>query len=417
MKIERKLFHALILLWTMLVLGLQNVQAAYYDTLPKGVRLLAFRQVQTSDIKNEFSENGEKESLSFNQSLSSEELSQIEGADIYFDELKKLSPTAYEMFRVGRYDIDAHAEVEVQGFGVAYGVTERLTAYVSVPYYRADVIMNVQRTESNNYQEVAQELNQSGQESDTSYFLNQLTSQLPDADGQLLQTVLVRNYNYEPIGSWNAQGLGDIELTGLYRLTDWQYSGLATSFGVTLPTGREDDPDILQDIAFGDGQTDLFVEFGGGVTLLDTKLDLDASLRYTHQFSSTKTLRIPENSDMQFSSKKGEFKEKLGSMLSSNLVASYKTKPWLELQAGHEFLFEGAPEYNSPYQEANKILALNGGENYHIIKTGAKLTTIDLYQKGEFAVPMSVQLMARRTVAGQNTPEVTRLDLEFRLFF
>lgn len=391
--------------------------AAYYDTLPKGVRLLAFRQVQTSDIENEFSKEGRRESLSFNQSLTSKELSEIKGADIYFDELKKTSPAAYEMFRVGRYEIDTHAQLQVQGFGVAYGLTERLTTFVSIPYYRASVLMDVKRTESNNYQDVANQLNQSGQESDTAYLLNQLTSQLPDADGQLLQTVLVRNYEYKPIGSWNAKGLGDVELTGLYRLTDWKSSGLATSFGVTLPTGRVNDPDILQDMAFGDGQTDLFLEFGGGISIMERKLDLDASLRYTYQIESHKTLRIPESEKMQFSSEKGEFNEKLGNMWNSDLMVSYKTHSWLQFQAGHEFLFEGSPNYSSPYQEANQILGLRSGESYHIIKTGLKLSTVELYQMAKFSMPMSVQLLARKTVTGRNTPEVSRVDLEFRLFF
>lgn len=400
-----------------LLLTALQVQAAYYETLPKGVRLFAARQVQTTDIKNNFSQSGQKESLSFNQSLTSQELSQIDGADVYFDELKNISEEAYEMFRVGAYDIDAHAEVNVQGFGLAYGITDRLTSYISIPYYRADVSMNVKRTQDNNYQAVASLLNQSGQESDSAYFLNQLTGQLPDADGELLQTVLVKNYGYQPLGNWKAQGLGDIELTGLYRLTDWQDSGLATSFGVTLPTGREANPDILQDIAFGDGQTDIFLEFGGGVSLLESKLELDASLRYTHQFGSDKIFRVPENEDMQFSDQKAEFYENLGQMWTSHLMASYHLNDWLTLQGGHEFMHEALPEYDSPYKNANEILSRNGGETYHIAKAGIKFSTIKLYHKGKFAAPLTVQLLGRRTLGGRNTPEVTRFDLEFRLFF
>jgi hypothetical protein len=104
-------------------------------------------------------------------------------------------------------------------------------------------------------------------------------------------------------------------------------------------------------------------------------------------------------------------------MWNSDLMVSYKTHSWLQFQAGHEFLFEGSPSYSSPYQRANQVLALETGESYHIIKTGLKLSTVDLYRTGKFAIPMSVQLLARKTVAGQNTPEVSRVDLEFRLFF
>src|SRR5690554_1741099 len=97
--------------------------AAYYDTLPKGVRLVALRQVQTEQISGGFDAQGSKEGLAFHQSLSSKELSEIKGADIYFEELKNISPEAYDRFTTGAYFIDANAQVKVQGLGVAYGVS------------------------------------------------------------------------------------------------------------------------------------------------------------------------------------------------------------------------------------------------------------------------------------------------------
>lgn len=394
-----------------------STQAAYYDTLPKGVRLLALRQVQTSSITGGFDPDGSKNTLAFDQSLSSKELSEIQGADIYFDELKNISPEAYDKFTTGAYSIDANAEVKVQGLGVAYGVTNRFTAYVAIPYYRADVNMKIKRTEKNNYEQVANLLNESGDPSDTAYFLNQLTEQLPDADGALLQTVLMRNYGYEPIGDWTAQGLGDIELVGLYRLTDWQQSGLATSFGVVLPTGRIKNPDMLQDIPFGDGQTDLFLEFGGGVSLLDTRLEIDSSLRYTHQFGSNKSLRIPQSSEMRFSDKKGNFEEKLGDKINYNISGLYKHKIWLNSILGYEFKSRADSSFESEYTEANQILAEDSHELSHTMKAGIKLTTIDLYKAGKFAAPISLEFIGRRVFSGENTPQMTRFDLEFRLYF
>lgn len=394
-----------------------SAQAAYYETLPKGVRLVALRQVQTTAITGGFDPEGSKNSLAFNQSLSSKELSEIKGADIYFDELKNISAEAYDKFTTGAYYIDANAQVKVQGIGVAYGVTNRLTAYVSIPYYRADVSMKIKRTEKNNYEQIANILNESGDPSDTAYFLNQLTEQLPDADGELLQTVLMRNYGYEPIGDWSGQGLGDIELVGLYRLTDWQQSGLASSFGVVLPTGRVKNPDMLQDIPFGDGQTDLFLEFGGGVSLLDTKLEIDSQIRYTYQFGSTKSLRIPQSSQMRFSDKKGDFKEKLGNKINYNFSGQYKHRIWLNSILGYEFKNRGDSYFESDYAQANQILAEDSHEVSHTLKAGLKLSTIDLYKTGKFAAPMSLEFIGRRVFSGENTPQMTRFDLEFRLYF
>lgn len=390
---------------------------AYYETLPKGVRLVALRQVQTTEITGGFDPQGAKNTLAFNQALSSKELSEIQGADIYFEELKNISPEAFDRFTTGAYYIDANAQVKVQGLGLAYGVTDRLTVYAAIPYYKADVSMRIKRTQKNNYDQIAKILNESGNPSDTAYFLNQLTEQLPDADGALLQTVLMRNYGYEPIGDWSGQGLGDIELVGLYRLTDWQHSGLATSFGVVLPTGRIENPDILQDIAFGDGQPDVFLELGGGVTLLDTKLEIDSSLRFTYQMSAQKTLRIPQSAQMRFSDKKADFNEKLGNKMNYNLSGQYKHTNWFSSVAGYEFMNRGQSTYTSSYTEANEILALDSHEQSHTMKLGLRMSTIDLYKTGKFAAPMSIELMGRRVVHGQNTPQLTRFDLEFRLYF
>lgn len=397
--------------------GSSESRAAYYETLPQGVRLVALRQVQTDKISGGYNAQGAKEDLSFHQSLSSKELSEIKGADVYFEELKKISPEAFDRFTTGAYYIDANAEVKVQGLGVAYGVTQRLTAYVALPFYKADVNMRIERTQKNSYSQVAQLLNESGDASDGAKFLNQLTEQLPDADGALLQTVLTKNYGYKPIGNWNAQGLGDIELVGLYRLTDWSMSGLATSFGIVLPTGKIDNPDILQDIAFGDGQTDLFLEFGGGVTLLDTRLDLDSSLRYTHQFGSTKTLRVPQSDEVRFSDNKADFYEKLGNKINYNLSGQYKHSDWINSILGYEFMQRGNSTFESSLNEANRILARDSHELSHTLKAGLKFTTIDLYKKKKFAAPMSLEFIARKVVQGQNTPEITRFDLEFRLYF
>lgn len=391
--------------------------AAYYDTLPKGVRLVALRQVQTEQISGGFDAQGSKEGLAFHQSLSSKELSEIKGADIYFEELKNISPEAYDRFTTGAYFIDANAQVKVQGLGVAYGVSDRLTAYVAIPFYKANVNMRIERTQQNSYDEVAGILNESGNPNDTANFLNQLTQQLPDADGALLQTVLTKNYGYQPIGNWAAEGLGDIELVGLYRLTDWSQAGLATSFGVVLPTGRIENPDILQDIAFGDGQTDFFLEFGGGVSLLDTRLELDSSLRYTYQFGATKTLRVPQSDEVRFSDKKADFYEKLGNKISYNLSGQYKHTAWFNSILGYEFMQRGNSVFESSLQEANRILAIDSHELSHTLKAGLKLTTIDLYKMKKFAAPMSLEFIARRVVQGENTPEITRFDLEFRLYF
>jgi hypothetical protein len=391
--------------------------ATYYETLPKGVRLLAYRRVQTTSVSSQFGESGQKESIGFEKGLGSDDLLSIPTVQIYLDEMKNISPDAYDKFLVGAYKIDADAQILVHGFGLAYGLSDRLTAYLSVPYYDARVTMNVQRTAPNNYQEVADLLSASGDKSDTARLMEQLTRQLPDADGPFLQSVLMNQYGYSPIGNWEGKGLGDIEIAALYRLTDWQSSGLATSFGLAAPTGRISNPDILQDISFGDGQWDVFGEFGGGIHLLDKRLGLNSSLRYTYQLPSTKTFRLPDQTQFSLSSEKFDVKEKMGDEIYYNFKATWTFNSWIEGQAGMDYRYRFPSEYSSSSSQANELLARFTDEKETRIRAGFLVSTIEAFKNKKFAMPMSLGLTGMKTVSGSNIPDLTRLDLELRIFF
>jgi len=227
----------------------------------------------------------------------------------------------------------------------------------------------------------------------------------------------MRQYGYQPLGNWEGKGLGDIELAALYRLTDWQSSGLATSFGAVAPTGRINNPDILQDINFGDGQWDLFAEFGGGVHLMDKRLGLNSSLRYTYQMASTKTFRMPDQSQVSLSSDKFEFKEKLGDEIFLNIKTTWTFNSWVEGQLGIDHRMRFQSKYESSLNQANELLSRFSEQKETRLRAGFLLSSIDAFQRKKFQLPMSVALTGMTTVQGQNVPSLTRFDLEFRLFF
>lgn len=393
------------------------LEASYYETLPQGVRLLAYRRVETSSVTSEFTETGRRQNISFNQNLGAQDLQSIAGAGIYLDEIKAISPEAYNLFTLGQYHIDADAQVKVDGLGLGWGITDRLTVYASLPIYKAEVRMNIERTQGNNYNEVADLLSESGDKSETTMIMEQLTRQLPDADGRLLQTVLTKEYGYQPLGNWNATGMGDLEIGAIYRLTDWDSAGLATSFGLVLPTGKTEDIDVLQDFSFGDGQTDIFVEFGGGVALLDRRLELDMVTRYTHQLPSEKMYRIPSNPGFSLGDRKGSFDEKLGDIIEFRALSKFHLNSWVALNFGYDYRFQQESQYSSEYTQANLWLAENTLQREHRLRGGVSVSSINAYKAKRFPLPMQMHFMAYQSVAGENIPKLTRFDLEFRFFF
>ena len=404
-----------------LALGLTAISGvafgAYYSTLPEGVRVAVFRQVMTTTIDEEFNSNSKPIGFDVNVNLNAAALRESSSISEYiFSELQNISQSAYDTFTFGTYKIDGRAEVNVQGYAFGYGINDRITTYMSVPIYNANVVMDMQRTGADTQSQVLQILN--GTNSNNQFqttFQEFLSGQNLGVTEGLIQSVVTNLYGYKPLGSWQARGLGDVDLITLIRLSDWKDAGLAATYGITFPTGRIDDPDLLQDFAFGDGQTDVFAEIGGGVT--KGHLELESSIRYTYQIAADKELRIPESSQFVLSDRKGTFKEKLGNKVDFMLGSKWNFNDQWALLGQYLYSHMGEAKYESEYQNANSILAENTAVDTHTARFGVNYSTVGLYNRGAFMLPLQASLSGQSIFAGTNTPTYTRFDFEVRFFF
>ena len=392
--------------------------ASSYATLPKGVRVGGYRHVLTGEISSSYGANSDESSYALREGLTAKSLESInEATKEYFEQLKAISKDAYDNFTFGEYAAQGTGEVSVNGFGMGWGVTDRLTAYFSMPIYKANVNLNITRTQGNNHKETMQSLGQNTNLSADQKLIKDITAQLPDAKQELLQSIVVNYYNYKPIGNWQGQGLGDLEIGAMYRLTDWRNSGIAIGGGIVLPTGRTDHPDILQDIAFGDGQTDLFAELFMGRSFFYRKVDFDFGIRYTHQFAKTKEVRIPDSYEFPLSTTKAEVKEKLGNMISIVVGPSYKFTNWFSVSGAYGYDKKFQSTFESEYKLANKILAINTDSESHNIKLAANFSTVNLYRMERFPIPLTISLRAQDKIAGKNTPKHSQYEVDFKFFF
>lgn len=394
-----------------------QAHGAYYDTLPKGVRMLALRQIQTSTIKSAFNRQQQEQEYFFKLNLDAKSLEGIDDTiNAVFEQVKSVSPDAYNQLTFGEYQARGEANVQVRGGGLAYGVNNRFTIYGTFPWYDARVNLDIQRTRGNNYQQVADSLRASG-DSTAAQVLSQIAPDLPDINGGVVQSVVVNYLNYQPLGNWQAEGMGDMELGFFYRLTDWDDAGIALSGGVVLPTGREDDPDILQDFAFGDGQTDVFAEVGGGFRILNTNFSYDTFTRLTYQFAHDRVMRVPESADYPYGSENAEFREKLGNMIDHRSELNFMVRRWLSFGAGYHYNYIEQAQYDSQYDLANRVHALETERTQHTLRSAVYFSTVPLYKSGDFFLPFNASFTTQHIVGGLNTPKYNRYDLEFRFFF
>jgi len=379
------------------------LHAAYYDVLPKGVRNFTWRFVQTGTITGSYNGSGDFKGYNVNANINAEAIRGVNGAvDAYLDTLKVSSPADYAAFSLGTFEGSAKSKVHAQGLGGGYGVTDKLTFYGFVPFYTAEVDLQINRTAKG----------QTTAGTNASVILQNL----PDVDVRLIQSLFVNYYNYQPLGRWNANAFGDAELGFLYQLRKWRNAGALISMGAVAPTGRKDNPDILQDISFGDGQWDAFYEFGGGFAF-DPNWSLDLWSRLTYQFPYHAIVRQPDSSTFPVTKNKGEARIKLGNKYAGNTQLNYSWNDEFSTGLVYGVEYTEKTDYRSQNATADHILETDTEKISHVARINFNFSTIGLYNQKKFFLPFGVTLAGQSIFAGKNIPKYDRVDAEFRFFF
>ncbi len=393
---------------------LGNAYAQTWAQLPKGVRALGYRNVTTTPIKSNFNQFRSETSLSTNFRVDAITLNDISNNILIPGQ--DIDETAYKNLLVGEYGVDAQARANVNGFGFAYGLTDKLMLYTEIAYYNANVTSRIKRTKGNNYKEIEQYLRSKGNITYSDKQVAEILHNMIDLNEQNIQSVITNYYNYKPIGTWQGQGYGDMETGVMIKAIDKGTWGLQVYPGVVLPTGRQDDPDILQDIGFGDGQFDVFGELGTGYIVNDN-LSFGTRFRYTYQAPSKKELRVPTARDFSLSSQKGEFDVKYGDKLNFMVNSTVAVNDWFSFTPVYRYLYQMKSEYDSSFGAANDYLSYNSDKQEHQVQLTASVSSIQPFLKKKFALPAQFNFNIVQTVSGKNVPKVGRFEVELRLIF
>lgn len=402
-----------LVIFTLASLMVSSTYAQVHKTLPKGVRLFAYRNVKTSPIDAEYNQSQSLNPLSYDVKANAQTLSGLSTTvQAAFDEIRSESQAAYDKLTFGDFNLSAQAQVQVHGFGGGFGITDRLTVYGILPFYDARVNMQYRQTRNSNAQEVADEFNNG----DINGAISSIVGAIPSVNGNLIQSIVVNTLGYKPIGNWHGRGYGDFELGAMYVLHDSTRWGLATTNGIMAPTGRQSDPDLLQDIAFGDGQWDIFTEFALAYMPSDS-WRFGTTWRYTYQAPSEKTLRIPFDEDVPLGDTKGRFDVKFGDRVDATISATHIFNDWLSFSPLYELAYQMPSKYESKYSDANRILAANSDRIAHNVRLSGSFSTVTPYTKKKFLLPAVITMNVQQTVAGKNVPKMTRYEIEFRMYF
>ncbi len=400
----------------MLSLGLfTQAWAAYYDTLPKGVRTLVWRNVRTTDINSRLNDSSSTQAYDWSVNLDSATIQELESVGFLIDELNDISPAAAAAFTAGEYRGTAVANVTVDATGLAWGFTNNLTGYVYAPYFRANVDVNIQKLQDNNVAEINGLIDPNS--STAAAVFDNLSPELARVlNERTYQSVFVNSLGYQPLGDWEGQGFGDTEVGMLYRITDKPDWGIAVSTGFMIPTGYVDRADVVQDFGFGDGQWDAFGEIGGGFDILP-EWTFDTWVRYTYQFPMTQVLRVPESEDFPFGSESETFYIKLGDRIKGSISSTYEFNDYLSIRPEYLHEVAASSDFRSLNPEADRIYEVRTNQVIQEAKLSLMFTTVNWFQQGKFIAPLDLSISAQTLVNGRNVPDFSRFDLDFRIYF
>ncbi len=387
------------------------VFAQTWKTLPKGVRIVGYRNVTTSKIDSNFNQFRSETSLGATFKIDGATLNNLSGN---FLNPSNIDPDAVKALTVGEYAVDASAQANVHGSGIGYGLTDRVMFYAELAFYNANVNANLKRTRGNSYKKVADLLSHSSDPAMQA--LSENINRLPDVNEKTIQSVITDYYGYKPIGTWQGSGYGDLETGLMFNVLDRSTWGVLLYPGIVLPTGRQDDPDILQDMGFGDGQFDAFGEMATGYIFNDY-LKVGTTFRYTYQHPTDKKLRVQQERDFTLSRESGTFNVKYGDKINWMFNSTYSINDWISVTPVYRFMYQMPSSYNSDFGDANKYMAYNSDKQEHQVQLTTSLSSITPFLKKQFLLPAQINFNVVQTVAGKNVPKANRIEFEFRMIF
>lgn len=151
--------------------------------------------------------------------------------------------------------------------------------------------------------------------------------------------------------------------------------------------------------------------------MVSKNIVLNAYTRYTHQFASQKTLRVPYSEDVSISDQKSSFTEKLGNKLQLVTEVEYIANDWLKFKPAYIYKYTGQSQYESSNSRSNQLLEANTESYSSNLKLLGQITSVNLFHQKKFLLPAQINASYQTMLSGKNTPKSDLLEIEFRMFF
>ena len=240
--------------------------------------------------------------------------------------------------------------------------------------------------------------------------------------GRGLQTpsgAFISGFGFKRIENWQGDGLGDITVGAKYQYLRTQDWALASTGGVRFPTGRQDDPDDLSDVYWSTGEYALLfrlhndytisnlwnrrppsAETGRGDIAQPGDLVLDGTFKYDWTLPDRATVRVPDSVTSPITNNREQVYRDLGDRFELEFGARYSLPRGFSLSALYRYAFKTSDEILGHRGFNYHLLQKHTDSTEQIFIVSAGYSTLPLYLEKRFPIPLGVSLSYRDRFAG-----------------
>jgi len=388
--------------------GLDILYADNAEVLPKGVSRAGVNGKFYSPADERYNPDGDVEDVAadYNTTLDSSVFS-----DLALVEAAFVLPAGSA--NIGKSVVSFEYDFTIVELTFQYGITERLTVGMIIPYWRVESNVGVRLDTSNatvgksaigvGFGAPLVPLTGGGPFGDAVPLTTEDTQNLIgsglDISGD--GTLDIQGFGYKPIQNWSGSGISDIEAGFRYqyfKTEDWR---LAFTGGVRFPTGEVDDPDNLVDYGIGSGAYALLFHFNNDYIGIEN-LVLNATFRYDLYLPDKETLRVPDDASRPITSNKEEVERDIGDVIELEASGTYQFSETFSFSLLYKYGFGLKDKISGNQGFSYKSLEDETDYTEHVGIIGLSYSTVPLFKAKRFPVPLDAFISYRNRFAGSN---------------
>jgi hypothetical protein len=386
------------------------ISQAYADSaevMPKGVFNAQVAYNPYLPISKRFNGDGDTEDVSryFNATLNSNIFPAL-GA---LDEIMGGPGTAI----IGDSVVDFKYKATEVDFRLNYGVTDRLSVGIFIPYQWLSTDLKEARLDTKNATVGKNPL--FGTPDDpfggapivpislggvplTTQDVQHLLGRGLFINGQLA----IPGYGYKRVQSWSDSGLSDIEVGARYQYLKNDNWRLAFTGGARFPTGRVDDPDNLVDLGFGTGAYALLFRLNNDYIGIKNLL-LDVTIKYDLTLPDEQLKRVTSiQHPIVPLSDEERVDRNIGDIITLEGAGTYTIAEGLDVSLMYRYATKTKDHISGNRNLDYAALEFETDWKYHLFNAGICYSTIPLFQQKKFPLPLKASFEYENVFAGRN---------------